>query len=608
MDALPPPAATSSSQVSQRRAEAILAAHLDAIRRRADLLFGSLLIFLWVTALGTSGVTGGQVVAAIVLTLGIPLTFVPVGCIYWRRGTTFTRHLITVALMIWTGMLVYFSNGQAETHFLAFGSLALLAWYRDWRVLVTATLTVVVSQSARNLLAPATLGFVDVLWRALEQAGWVLFETIFLYFAISESLKHLRQLARHQADLELDRQKARSEVKKQTEKLSLKEEELRQAQKMEAVGRLAGGVAHDFNNLLTVISGYSEAMLDGHDPGDNTYQGLKEIQAAAGRAALLTRQLVAFSRKQILAPKSLDLNAVIAEMEKMLRRLIGEDVDLITLMKPRLGKVYADPGQLQQVVMNLAINARDAMPEGGKLTIETGTIIFGGGTCEAGGEPIPPGPYIYLTMTDTGCGMDESTRARIFEPFFTTKELGKGTGLGLATVYGIVRQSGGFIQVASTPGRGTAFKVCLPRTFDAVETLPEDVLASQTLRGCGTVLLVEDEESVRSLVRTILQSHGYEVIEARHGREGLELAEQHRSEIDLVLSDMVMPQMGGRQLAEHLRVILPATRVVLMSGYTDDCVLREGLHGNDFFFLQKPFRPRELLSRVQDAMNTTVSA
>jgi len=593
----------------RKRADAILVAHLAAIRGRADLLFGVLLGFLWVAAVTASWLSSSEASLgiALALTSGVLLTVVPALAILLHRTTVFTRHLITVALMLWSAVLVHATNDWLDTDFLAFGSLALLAWYRDWRLLVTATLTVVAANLFHGLFLPVVAaGAADSFWRALEHTGWVLFESAFLYFAICESLKHLHQLSQHQAELELDRQKARSEVQRQSERLYVKEEELRQAQKMEVVGRLAGGIAHDFNNLLTVIAGYSEALLGFHPPEDASHQGLIEIQKAAVRAASLTRQLLAFSRKQILAPKSLDLNAVVVDMEKMLRRLIGEDVELVTRLHPRLGKVYADPGQVQQVVMNLAINARDAMLEGGTLTIESCPITYAGGVCQAAGDVIAPGPYICLTITDTGTGMDAATQAHIFEPFFTTKELGKGTGLGLATVFGIVRQSGGFLEVTSDPGHGTSFKICLPRSFDAQETLPEDALAARTLRGFGTILLVEDEDSVRSLTKTILQSHGYRVIEARHGKEGLALVEQHPDSLDLVLTDMVMPQMGGRQLAEQLRLVAPSVKVLLMSGYTDDSILRQGLNANDEFFLSKPFSPRELLAKVRAVMDPTL--
>jgi two-component system cell cycle sensor histidine kinase/response regulator CckA len=379
------------------------------------------------------------------------------------------------------------------------------------------------------------------------------------------------------------------------------EDQLRQAQKMEAVGRLAGGVAHDFNNLLTVINGYSDMLLDRVTGSDPTRGPVEEIRRAGDRAASLTRQLLAFSRQQVLEPKVLDLNELVADGEEMLRRLIGEDIDLAVVRASRLGRVKADPGQIFQILMNLAVNARDAMPQGGKLTIETSDVEFD--EARAQRHPIAPGRYVMLAVSDTGVGMDADTQARMFEPFFTTKEKGKGTGLGLAMVYGTVKQSGGFIWVYSEPGRGTTLKIHLPR----VEEVHELVRTSQPQRhssaGTETVLLLEDEEAVRTLASVILQSSGYKVLESRSPEDALRIGEQCKEPIDLLLTDMVMPRMSGRQVAEHLASLRPALRVIFMSGYTDNALVHDGALEARSAFLQKPFTPLALARKVREVLD-----
>jgi two-component system cell cycle sensor histidine kinase/response regulator CckA len=380
------------------------------------------------------------------------------------------------------------------------------------------------------------------------------------------------------------------------------EEQLRQSQKMEAIGQLAGGIAHDFNNLLTAILGNTQLLLHGLPAGHPQHEDVEEIQSAGLRAAELTRQLLAFSRRQVLAPKVLDLNAVVASMDKMLCRLIGEDIELVTRLAPDLGSVSADPGQLEQVLLNLAVNARDAMPRGGRLTIETANVALTEAYAERH-HRLPPGAYVRLAVSDSGVGMDEATQAHLFEPFFTTKEVGKGTGLGLATVYGIVKQSGGYIWVYSEAGHGTAIKVYLPRVSGAPEPLRAAPAAPELRRGSETVLLVEDAAPVRVLARRSLESFGYAVLDAPDGPAALEIAARHAGGIDLLVTDVVMPGMSGRELAERLAPRRPQMKVLYTSGYTDDAMVRQGVLESGVAFLQKPFVPDTLARKVREVLD-----
>jgi len=380
------------------------------------------------------------------------------------------------------------------------------------------------------------------------------------------------------------------------------EDQLRQSQKMETVGRLAGGIAHDFNNLLTVINGYSELLLNKVKDKSQLGKEVEEIKRAGERAAALTRQLLAFSRRQVLQPKVLDLNDVVSGMEQMLRRLIGEDVEFRTVLGTDLWSVKADPGQIEQVVMNLVVNARDAMPGGGKLTIDTSNVFLGKEYSYVH-PPVQPGPYVMLAISDTGVGMDEKTASQVFEPFFTTKERGKGTGLGLSTVYGIVKQSGGFIWVYSEPGKGSTFKIYLPRTEDRRDVPDKEGSPVEDLRGEKTVLVVEDEESIRRLAIEILGQYGYAVLSAGDGEEALRFAAVHEGEISLLLADVVMPRMGGRELFERLRQLRPDIKVLYVSGYTDDAIVHQGMLDPGIAFLQKPYAPISLARKVKDVLN-----
>jgi two-component system, cell cycle sensor histidine kinase and response regulator CckA len=397
-----------------------------------------------------------------------------------------------------------------------------------------------------------------------------------------------------------ERKRSEEKIQKQQEILRLLEEQFQKAQKMEAIGTLAGGVAHDFNNMLTIIGGYCDELLGSLKPGDPLRDMAVEIQNAAERAGTLTRQLLMFSRRQFAEPKVLDVNTVVLHTEKMLRRLIGEDIVLTVALDPARALVKADRGQLEQVLMNLAANARDAMPQGGRLTIEIRSVTLDD-TYAATHPNVRPGQYVLLAVSDTGTGMDARTKARIFEPFFTTKEVGKGTGLGLAVVHGVITQNGGHIDVSSELGKGTTFGIYLP---NATEQATDEPVSGARLmpRGTETILLVEDEEAVRVLARRVLESCGYIVLEAPDGREAVRIAEARTGPIDLLVSDVVMPHLGGRQLAERLTAIKPGLKVLFLSGYTDDAVIRHGVLQAEFDFLQKPFTPTALAQKVHEVL------
>ncbi len=384
------------------------------------------------------------------------------------------------------------------------------------------------------------------------------------------------------------------------------EEQLRQAQKMEALGRLAGGVAHDFNNLLTVIKGHSELLIDRMKPSEDTYGSTQQIMRTADRAASLTRQLLAFSRMQVLQPRILDLNTLVADMSKLLRRLVREDIEFGFLLGDSLGRVKADPGQIEQVLLNLTVNASDAMPQGGKLTVETQRLNVDEAYAQER-PPLKPGRYVQLVVTDTGHGMDAATKSRIFEPFFTTKESGKGTGLGLATVYGVVRQSGGFIWVETSPGNGARFEIYLPRAVEKEEAVSYERLPAISRHGSETILVVEDEDEVRSLASEFLRSAGYSVLTARDGVEALEVSDRLGGSIQLLLTDVVMPKMRGTELAQKLKACFPSLRVVYMSGYLeqDTCsgeILEKAI------VLMKPFSRDALIRQIGEAFENKAFA
>lgn len=603
----------------------------QSIYKHTDRMFAALMAIQWLAGVaaaywispatwaGTASQTHPHVWAA--LFLGGAISSLPIVLALTRPGCISTRYTVAVAQMLMGSLLIHLTGGRIETHFHVFGSLAFLSFYRDWRVLVPATLVVAADHFLRGALWPESVyGVLTVSqWRWLEHAGWVLFEDTFLLIAIKRSVSEMWNIAERTAEIKslntgleyhvtertAQLVAANQELEKEVTERKLAEEQLRQAQKMEAVGKLAGGVAHDFNNLLTVINGQTELSLRRLNEDDPVYRKLEAIKDAGERAAALTHQLLAFSRKQILQPRVLDLNQVIFETNKMLKRLLGEDIDLLIGLTPDLGKVKADPNQIEQVLMNLSVNARDAMPLGGKITIETDNVYIDK-EYASHHFSVRPGQYVVLAVSDTGCGMDTETQAHIFEPFFTTKEVGKGTGLGLATVYGIVKQSGGNVWVYSEVGRGTTFKVYLPCVESPVEESRAGVQDAKPPTGTETVLLVEDEENVRNMTKEILQESGYQVLEAKHGQEALLVAGQHLGPIHLMLSDVVMPQMSGRELAARLSPIRRDMRVLYMSGYTDDAIVHHGVLDEGMAFIEKPFTPNALAHKLRQVLSEPV--
>ena len=397
---------------------------------------------------------------------------------------------------------------------------------------------------------------------------------------------------------EKEDQRARRRAEEMLEKTRL---QLLHAQKMEAVGRLASGVAHDFNNVLSVILSYAEMLVSGLKDGDPMRTDLGEIVKAGHRAADLTRQLLAFSRQQVLEPRAIDANHLLGEMERTIERLLGAGIEVTLLREPRLGRVWADPGQIERVIVNLVVNAGDAMPEGGKLTIETRNVELDQDYASQH-HGVTPGSFVLLCVTDTGVGMDRETQTRVFEPFFTTKAPGKGTGLGLSTVFGIVEQSGGHVWVYSEPGVGSAFKVYLPRTDVELVSQSSPPPSQESFDGKETVLLVEDDEPVRSVVCGILRRRGYRVLEAPNAGEALLVCEGHPARIDLLMTDVVLPRMSGRQLAERLCALRPEMRVLFVSGYADEAVLQHGILESGVEFLQKPLTPDGVARKVREVL------
>ena len=630
---------TKSKEAPAPRVAEIFNEHQQDICKRTDHMFAVLMALQWIAGIAAAywisplawagGTSRIHLHIWAALLLGGAISSLPIVLAIIQPGRVSTRYAIAVGQMLTGALLIHLTGGRIETHFHVFGSLAFLSFYRDWRVLVPATIIVAADHFLRGLFWPQSVYGVLTAseWRWVEHAGWVLFEDTFLLIAIKRSISEMWGIAERTAEVESLNQGLEDHVAERTHQLAAanqslqaevnerksaeaelerSEEQLRQSQKMEAIGQLAGGVAHDFNNLLTAISGHSELCLKRLAPSDPLHRHIEGIKRSGERAAALTRQLLAFSRKQILQPKIIDLNQIVVDMNKMLHRLIGEDIDLLMGLAADLGKVKADPNQIEQVLLNLSINARDAMPRGGRLTIETSNVSLSE-QFSHDHVAVLPGQYVMLAVSDNGCGMDAETQAHIFEPFFTTKEVGKGTGLGLATVYGIVKQSEGTIWLYSEVGCGTTFKIYLPCVERPMKEVEEETDNFGLLQGTETVLLVEDEEVVREMATEILRDSGYQVLEAKHGHEALTLGRQHAGVIHLMLTDVVMPQMSGRQLAEQLTPLRREMKVLYMSGYTDDAIVHHGVLEEGTAFIGKPFTPSALARKVRELLDAAVT-
>jgi PAS domain S-box-containing protein len=706
--------------VDRLPAEELYRAHERSIFEQTDRLFAGLMVVQWLAAIGAAywisprtwagafSQTHLHVWAA--LYLGGLITLLPVTLALTRPGRPLTRYVISTCQVLMSTLLIHFTGGRIETHFHVFASLVFLSFYREWRVLIPATIVVAGDHFIRGVFWPQSVfGVLSAShWRWLEHAGWVLFENAFLVSACLRSKKEMWNIAERTAALHASEERYRGIVARaegiflaeassgrllecnsaflamlgyeaeevhgltlhdvdagnradvdrlmrdllahgapmtaerryrrkddaiiqvtltlstlvsgdghtvcgavrdvtehrQTEKaLRRTEEQLRQAHKMDAVGQLAGGIAHDFNNLLTAILGYAEVLSDKLGAGHPQQREAEQIARAGRTAASLTRQLLAFSRRQVLQPAVLDLNGVVSNVEKMLRRLIGEHIDLIIRQGADLPRVRVDAGQLEQVLLNLAVNARDAMREGGRLTIETATLDLD----DDNDYDLPPGRCVMLRVKDTGCGMTPAVQAHLFEPFFTTKAPGKGTGLGLSTVYGIVKQSGGAITVDTAPGKGATFVIVLPAATGEDQAAVA-AAARPVVKRTETVLLVEDDAQVRRLAAIALERAGFTVLEAQHPEEAFDVAAHHHGPIHLILTDVVMPGMNGRAMVERLVGRYPDARILFMSGYTDDALAPLGVAAGDMAFLPKPFTPKQLAERVREVIDAPAVA
>jgi len=611
----------------QRTAVSLVQEQLASIARRTDRMFALLMGIQWVagvaaalwlsprTWVGSQSSVHIHVWAAVFL--GGALACFPIYLAMMHPGRAITRHVIAVAQMLWSALLIHLTGGRIETHFHVFGSLAFLAWYRRPSVVLTATMVVLVDHLLRGSWWPQSIYGVTAvnLWRTLEHGLWVFFEDIFLWISIRCSLSDMHKIALHQARMERAHELVEEEVQLRTRELqqeikerkqveadlAQRDEQLRQSHKLEAVGSLAGGIAHEFNNLLQAIRGYTQYAMEGLPAEDQRYQDLEQVVKASDRAATLTRELLGFSRRQVLERVNLEPGEIVAAMVKMLRPLIGERIDLQISLATDTGSLYADRGLLQQMLLNLCINARDAMPDGGELVLKTQRVDLNEKYCDF--HPlVKPGAYVLFTVADTGCGMSPEVRPRIFEPFFTTKGVGKGTGLGLAMVYGCVQQHGGTINVYSEPNLGTTFKIYLPIAADA-ESVVDDVAATPVVGGNETILIAEDEPMVRDLAVRVLTGAGYSVLVAADGAAAVELFEAHASEVSLVLLDAVMPKLTGHQAYDRINRKNPNVPVVFCSGYDPEMGQVKLLMDEGVRMVQKPFDPGMLLHIVREVLD-----
>jgi signal transduction histidine kinase/CheY-like chemotaxis protein/HPt (histidine-containing phosphotransfer) domain-containing protein len=595
------------------RAQELFQIRVGFEHRTTDRIFIVLLMFQWTAAVvialtlsprtwaGTFSQTHIHVWAAILL--GGVITALPVAMGLVLPGKPLTRHVIAAAQMFWSALLIHLCGGRIETHFHVFVSLAFLASYRDWRILITATVIITADHLMRGLFWPQSVYGVLTAspLRVMEHAGWVLFEDAILLISLRSSVEESRKLALQQAVLEQNHQRIEAEVEKRTQQLRAKEEEVIHLQRLEAVGQLAGGIAHEFNNLLQAIRGYVNLAIQGMQPHQACHQDLQQVLKAADRATILTRGLLGFGRRREMQSSVIAPNELLKDLLLMIKPLIGETVILDVNLEEPLANVRGDSALLQQMLMNLCVNARDAMSDGGRLSISTRNVTLTENYC-AIHAVASPGDYILLTVSDSGCGMSPEVRQQIFEPFFTTKEVGKGTGLGLAMVHGVVQQHSGWIYVYSEPGRGTTFKIYLPSVQAAVEE--ETTRCAVAISGgTETILIAEDESIVRALTERLLTQAGYRVITAVDGQHAVELFQVHENELSLVLLDVVMPKLNGRNALQRMRESRPNIPAILCSGY-DPHLAQEMLSDVKLVsLLEKPYDPHDLLRAVRNELD-----
>jgi signal transduction histidine kinase/CheY-like chemotaxis protein/HPt (histidine-containing phosphotransfer) domain-containing protein len=591
------------------RAQEIFRIRIGFEHRFTDRVFIALLMLQWVAAVvialtlsprtwsGALSQTHIHVWAAVFL--GGVITALPVVLGLALPGKVLTRHVIAAAQMFWSALLIHLCGGRIETHFHVFVSLAFLAAYRDWRILITATVVITADHLIRGLFWPQSVygALTASPLRVMEHAGWVLFEDAILLISLQTSVDESWKLAQQQALLEQNHKRIEAEVEKRTQQLRAKEEEVIHLQRLEAVGQLAGGVAHEFNNLIQAIRGFVSLAIEGLHPDDECHQDLQQVLQATDRAAALTRGLLGFSRRREMHSSVLAFNDLLQDLLLMIKPLIGETVTLDVNLEEPLANVEGDSALLQQMLMNLCVNARDAMPEGGRLSISTRNVTLSEAYCTVHAIA-SPGDYILLTVSDSGCGMSPEVRQRIFEPFFTTKEVGKGTGLGLALVHGVVQQHSGSIYVYSELGRGTAFKIYLPSVQIAVDVVSRPCVPAVS-GGSETILIAEDESIVRALTERVLTQAGYKVISAVDGQHAVELFQKHVNEVSLVLLDVVMPKLNGRNALQRMRECRPNMPAVLCSGYDPHLAKDMFADVKLVSLLEKPYDPHELLRAVR---------
>jgi signal transduction histidine kinase/ActR/RegA family two-component response regulator len=614
--------------LTAQRTEVIFHEQLAANQRHTDHMFAWLMIMQWVAGIAAAVVISPRawegstshihlhVWAAIFL--GGLISGFPVLLARTQPGKVLTRHAIAVGQMLSCGLFIHLTGGRIESHFQYFVVLAFLAFYRDWRVLVTASAVAAADHFIRGYFWPQSMFGVLFAspWRAAEHTAWIVFEDIVLVLLIRQSLDEMRKMAGHQAKLETINEVIELKVEERTRELRNQiaerergeemrkrlEERLYQSQKMETVGKLAGGVAHEFNSILTAIIGQSELMMGDLPEKDPLQTNVQEIHRAADRAATLTRQLLAYGRKQILELVILDLNAVLQDMAGTLQHLVGREVDVRIAPASGLKMVKIDPGQMEQVIVNIAMNAADAMPNGGKLTLETANVTLDEEYATASG--IRPGGYVMLAVSDTGAGMSEEVKSRAFEPFYSTKGIGQGTGLGLATCYGIIRQSEGHIAIYSEPGRGTTVKIYLPLVENRISGTLARLDNPGLPHGTETILLAEDDPSLLEMTSTLLKRLGYNVLTAANGIDALNLKRQRDvGHIDLLYTDIIMPHMNGSELAGRIRAIYPDTRILFTSAYAENAIIHQGILEQGVMLLQKPYTPAALANKVRQALD-----